>query len=194
MVSLNCHTADEEVPIHWYPIIATPMSDPSWVKWLGYDWSDPVLRCSRCCGHPGRHRRQHPTPGRRLLREGHPDAPGILSLLQHHQAFQLSWSRQRRFPGLHPWNKVFHSIIIFASYTQKNYIRFISMAWVVVGHGYNMFQSGQIFSSNWLVSWNHSHSGQHQRMGWVQKCQEYKYKQSACQYSNKRYPNEIHFY
>ena len=110
MVSLNCHTADEKVPIHWYPIISTPLSDPSWVKWLGYDWSDPVLRCSRCCGHPGRHRRQHPTPGRRLLREGHPDAPGILSLLQHHQALQLSWSRQRGFLGLYPWNKVFHHI------------------------------------------------------------------------------------
>merc|ERR550517_1016746 len=33
-------------------------------------------------------------------------------------------------------------------------IRFISMAWVVVGHGYSMFQSGQIFSSNWLSAIN----------------------------------------
>ena len=31
------------------------------------------------------------------------------------------------------------------------------MAWVIVGHGYSQFMSGQVFSTNWLVSQNHFH-------------------------------------
>lgn len=44
------------------------------------------------------------------------------------------------------------SSMTFGSVAQENnMIRFISMTWVVVGHGYSQF-AGQIFSSNWLVS------------------------------------------
>ena len=44
------------------------------------------------------------------------------------------------------------SSVTFGSVAQENsIIRFISMTWVVVGHGYSQF-AGQIFSTNWLVS------------------------------------------
>ena len=152
MVSLNCHTADEQVTIHRYLIIAQPPSDPSWAKRLGDDWSDPLLWRDRCCGKRRGHRHQHPSPRRRLLWEDDQDAPGILSLFKHHQTLPLSRPWQRRFFGLHPWHQVFDP-------TKPKQInaRFLSMAWVIVGHGYSQFMSGQVFSTNWLVSQNHFH-------------------------------------
>ena len=107
----RCQSIPIKCPSSAIPIYncLPPLPDPSWAKWLGHDQSDHLLWCSCCCWHPGWHCHQHPSlGGAGLLREGDPDAPGVLSLLQHHQALPLSRNQQRRFLGLHPWNKVSH--------------------------------------------------------------------------------------